>query len=195
MSKQRDAALAAAGTDADPLNRLELATGTGKVRGPATVVKLADAAPPVDPVTGKPTGKNLGVVLDRDLQRVTNELWADGAEAIAINGARLSATSTIRTAGSTILVDFRPIASPYQVTAIGPEDLGERFKRSATGALFRAIAAQYGMQVSVDRVGDLTLAAAPDPQLHYAAPVPSDTPSPRPSGSTGSPVPSSPGGH
>jgi uncharacterized protein YlxW (UPF0749 family) len=194
VSRQRDAALAAAGTDASALNRLELATGTGKVRGPGTVVRLVDAAPPVDPVTGKPTGKNLGVVLDRDLQKVTNELWHDGAEAIAINGERLSATSTIRTAGSTILVDFRPISSPYLVTAIGPEDLDRRFSDSRTGQLFRAIASQYGMQVSVDRKGDLTLPAAPDPQLHYAQPVPSVSPSTSGSAAPGSPVPSSPGG-
>jgi uncharacterized protein YlxW (UPF0749 family) len=194
VSRQRDAALAAAGTDAAALNQLELATGTGRVRGPGTVVRLVDATPPVDPVTGKANGKNLGVVLDRDLQKVTNELWHDGAEAISINGERLSATSTIRTAGSTILVDFRPISSPYLVTAIGPEDLDRRFTGSHTGQLFRAIASQYGMQVSVNRVGDLTLPAAPDPQLHYAQPVPTDSPSTPVSGSPGSPVPSSPGG-
>jgi uncharacterized protein YlxW (UPF0749 family) len=203
VSRQRDAALAAAGHDAAEVDRLELATGTGKVHGPGTVVRLADATPPVDPMTGKPTGKNLGVVLDRDLQRVTNELWADGAEAISINGERLSAVSTIRTAGSTILVDFRPISSPYQVSAIGPEDLDQRFSRSKTGDLFRALVSQYGMQYSVDRDGDLTLPAAPDPQLHYAEPVPSASPSPSgsrvpstpPSGTPGAPVPSSPGGH
>jgi uncharacterized protein YlxW (UPF0749 family) len=201
VSQQRDAALAAAGHDAAEIDRLELATGTGKVHGPGTVVRLVDASPPLDPVTGKPSGKNPGVVLDRDLQRVTNELWSDGAEAISINGERLSAVSTIRTAGSTILVDFRPISSPYQVAAIGPEDLGDRFSRSKTGQLFRAIASQYGMQVSVDRAGDLTLPAAPDPQLHYAAPVPSASPSPSGtpstpvSGSPRTPVPSSPGGH
>jgi uncharacterized protein YlxW (UPF0749 family) len=205
VSRQRDAALAAAGHDAGEVDRLELATGTGKVHGPGTVVRLVDATAPVDPVTGKPSGKNLGVVLDRDLQRITNELWSDGAEAISVNGERLSAVSTIRTAGSTILVDFRPISSPYVVAAIGPEDLDRRFKGSKTGALFRAIASQYGMQVSVDRTGNLTLPAAPDPQLHYAAPVPSDSPSPSPSGSggpstppsgsAGAPVPSSSGGH
>ena len=200
VARQRDAALAAAGTDADQLSRLELATGTSRVHGSGAVVRLADANPEVDPVTGKPHVKKEGTVLDRDLQDVTNELWHDGAEAIAINGERLSATSTIRTAGSTILVDFRPISSPYLVTAIGPEDLDQRFTDSRTGQLFRAIASQYGMQVSVDRKGELTLPAAPDPQLHYAQPVPSASPSGTTSPSTpptspaGTPVPSSPGG-
>ena len=128
-----------------------------------------------------------GTVLDRDLQDVANELWHDGAEAIAVNGERLTATSTIRTAGSTILVDFRPISSPYQVSAIGPRDLDRRFTDSRTGQRFHAYVSAYGMQVSVSREDDLTLPAAADPQLHYAQPVPSASPSP-------SPVPSSPGG-
>jgi uncharacterized protein YlxW (UPF0749 family) len=188
VARQRDAALAAAGTDASQLARLELASGTGKVRGPGAVVRLADAPTPLDPLTGKASGKNLGIVLDRDLQDVTNELWRDGAEAIAVNGERLSATSTIRTAGSTILVDFRPISSPYDVSTIGPEDLDKRFSDSLTGQRFRGYAANYNMTVAVHRQGDLTLPAAPDPQLHYAQPVPS----PSPTG--GSAVPSPSGG-
>jgi uncharacterized protein YlxW (UPF0749 family) len=192
VAKQRDAALAAAGTDAGQLNLLELGTGTSRVRGPGAVVRLADANPEVDPVTGKPHVKKEGTVLDRDLQEVTNELWHDGAEAIAINGERLTATSTIRTAGSTILVDYRPISSPYLVSAIGPGDIGKRFTGSRTGQKFAAFVTAYGMQVSVDRKDDLTLPAAPDPQLHYAQPVPSASPSTSPSTS---PRPSSSGGH
>jgi uncharacterized protein YlxW (UPF0749 family) len=189
VARQRDAALAAAGTDADQLSRLELATGTSRVHGSGAVVRLADANPEVDPVTGKPHVKKEGTVLDRDLQDVTNELWHDGAEAIAINGERLTATSTIRTAGSTILVDYRPISSPYLVSAIGPADLGKRFTDSRTGQRFAAFVSAYGMQVSAERKDDLTLPPAPDPQLHYAQPVPSASPTPVPS------VPSSSGGH
>ena len=59
-------------------------------------------------------------VLDVDLQSVVNALWAAGAEAIAINGQRLTATSTIRAAGDAVLVDYRPVTSPYEVAAIGP---------------------------------------------------------------------------
>ena len=190
VARQRDAALAAAGTDAGALASLELATGTSKVRGAGAVVRLADAPTPVDPVTGKPTGKNLGIVLDRDLQDVTNELWHQGAEAIAINGERLTATSTIRTAGGTILVDFRPISSPYEVSAIGPGDLAKRFTESGTGQRFRGYADNYNMQIAVRPQDELTLPAAADPRLHYAQPVPSGSPSMPP----GSPKPSSSGG-
>ncbi len=194
VARERDAALAAAlaaaGTDAGQRTRLELATGTSKVHGPGATVRLADAAAQVDPVTGKSQPPKYGAVLDRDLQDVANELWHDGAEAIAINGERLTATSTIRKAGSTILVDFRPISSPYSVSAIGPGDLDRRFTASRTGQQFRVYVSAYGMQVSVDRENQLTLPAAADPQLHYAQPVPGAGPSP----SGTSPVPSNPGG-
>ena len=60
-----------------------------------------------------------GRVLDRDLQIVVNGLWAAGAEAISINGQRLTALSAIRSAGEAILVDFRPLSPPYVVSAVG----------------------------------------------------------------------------
>jgi uncharacterized protein YlxW (UPF0749 family) len=207
VARQREAALA--GTDTRALHALEAQVGVVKVRGNGVVVRLADAPPQVDPVTGQAT-RNLGKVQDLDLQAVCNQLWHDGAEAIAINGERLTATSTIRAAGETILVDFRPVTSPYEVAAIGPGDLDQRFSGSTTGQLFQDLVADYHMQVTVKRQGGLVLPAAADPQLHFAAPVPSPTPSapgPAPSGGpghpgsptprasgSGSPVPSPPGG-
>jgi uncharacterized protein YlxW (UPF0749 family) len=167
------------------------------VRGDGALVRLADAPPPVDPVTGKRSGSNPGVVLDRDLQDVANELWHDGAEAIAINGQRLTGTTTIRAAGGAILVDFRPVSAPYEVSAIGPDDLDKRFADSGTARRFRRFVDAYGMQFSVKKQRGMTLAAAGEPDLGYARPV--GTPAARPSASgggspSGSAVPSASGG-
>lgn len=60
-----------------------------------------------------------GRVRDRDMQRVINGLWESGAEAIAINGQRLTALSAIRAAGDAILVDNKPLVPPYTVLAVG----------------------------------------------------------------------------
>lgn len=171
VAQLRDAALAGSSV-AGTLQELETLTGVSKVTGAGAVVTLTDAPPPVDPITGKPTGTNLGKVQDRDLQAVVNQLWHDGAEAISINGERLTALSTIRTAGQTILVDFRPVTSPYAVSAIGPDGLATSFSRSATGALFDRIVEAYHMKVSVRHADSLTLPAAPDPHLNYARPAP-----------------------
>jgi uncharacterized protein YlxW (UPF0749 family) len=198
VSRERDAALSDSG-ESGRLRNLEADTGVGKVRGDGIVVQLVDAPPPVDPVTGKRSTTNPGRVLDRDLQDISNELWRLGAEAIAINGERLTATTTIRAAGDAILVDFRPVTPPYEVAAIGPGDLRDVFDSSVTARRFRSYVDAYRMQFSVKQRDGMTLPAASEPQLRYAKPPPgpSAASSPEPSGSrrpSGSPVPSASGG-
>jgi uncharacterized protein YlxW (UPF0749 family) len=180
VAAARDRALGG-GAEADRLRDLEAGTGLAKVTGDGISVTLTDARSQVDPVTGEPSGENLGRVLDRDLQRLANALWASGAEAIAVDGQRLSSVSTIRTAGQAILVDFTPITSPYRVSAIGPPDMRQRFTTSATAEQFGWLHEKYHMGFAVrDREG-LRLPAAPDPQLRYAKP-PKGASSPSPTG-------------
>ncbi|MEV0129927.1 DUF881 domain-containing protein [Dactylosporangium sp. NPDC050688] len=184
VDQARDDALADA-SGAARLRGLAARTGTGKVTGDGVVVRVADAPPQIDPVTGTTAEENLGIVLDRDLQDVANGLFQAGAEAIAVNGQRLTATSTIRAAGGVILVDFKPVTSPYEVAAIGPPDLAGRFSSSATAKRFRRYVDNYRMQFGVKARKGLVLAAAPEPPLRYAhppAPSPSVPASPSPSG-------------
>ncbi|SBT45238.1 DUF881 domain-containing protein [Micromonospora narathiwatensis] len=191
VGRQRDAALS--GAQASRLRNMEAGTGLGRVRGDGVVVRLADAPRDKDAVTGADAGPDR--VLYSDLQTVANDLWAAGAEAIAINGQRLTATTTIRQAGEAILVDYRPVTSPYEVTAIGPGSMRDRFDESRAADLMRYLARVTGMSYGVKKAGDLTLPAAPQPRLRYAEP--SVSPSPQPSGSgaagSSSPGPSRPG--
>jgi uncharacterized protein YlxW (UPF0749 family) len=114
-------------------------------------------------------------------------LWQCGAEAIAINGQRLTAVSTIRAAGEAILVDFRPITRPYVLTAIGPDDIDKRLADSATGKQFRRFVENYRMQFEIKARRGLTLPAGADPGLRYATPPASAQPS---GGASGAPSPS-----
>lgn len=190
VARQRQAALS--GSEAAQLRDLEMVTGLARVRGDGVVVRVADAAVEADAVTG--AGEvNLGRVLDRDLQDIANTLWSAGAEAIAINGQRLTATSTIRAAGAAILVDFRPVTGPYEVSAVGPEQMLRRFRGSATARLLRTVSAEHGMSFDVRAADDLVLPAGAGPQLRYAQPLPSATPLVAGSGRSTSPVPSGPG--
>ena len=66
-----------------------------------------------------------GRVRDRDMQRVVNGLWESGAEAISVNGQRLTALSAIRAAGDAILVDNKPLVPPYTVLAVGDGQAAE----------------------------------------------------------------------
>ena len=196
VGRQRDAALS--GSQASRLRTLEAGTGLARVRGDGVVVRLADAAADQDGVTGGDAGPSR--VLYSDLQKVANALWAAGAEAVAVNGQRLTATSTIRSAGEAILVDYRPVTGPYEVQAIGPRSMRDRFDESRAAALMREVARTTGLSFGVKRVDDLTLPAAPQPRLRYAEPPASPGPSgsARPSGSGGagssSPGSSGPGG-
>jgi uncharacterized protein YlxW (UPF0749 family) len=186
VSRQRDAALS--GSQAFRLRNLEAGTGLARVRGDGVVVRLADAPGDKDVVTG--AGAGPPQVLYSDLQKVANALWSAGAEAVAINGQRLTATSTIRSAGEAILVDFRPVTSPYEVTAIGPGSMRDRFDDSRAASLMREVARTTGLSFGVREAEGLTLPAAPQPRLRYAEPSVSPSPSPSGSGAKGS---SSPG--
>ena len=86
-------------------------------------------------------------MLDRDLQTVVNGLWAAGAEAVAVNGQRLTALSAIRSAGDAILVDYRPLTRPYVVTAIGdPATLQAAVRRGARRPALRTLQQTYGIR-------------------------------------------------
>lgn len=179
---RRDVAAAresALGGSSDELRRIreqEAATGLGPVTGAGVEVRLADAPTPIDPTTGKPSSDaEVSRVLDVDIQGVVNGLWAAGAEAIAINDQRLTATSTIRAAGNAILVDFRPVTTPYLISAIGPDDLDQWFARTTNAANMRALADQYALGFSTRQEEELTLPAAPGRSLRYATPSPSPT--------------------
>lgn len=180
VGRQRDAALS--GSQAARLRTLEAGTGLGRVRGDGVVVRLADAPVQDDGTVTGDSGAGPSRVIYSDLQKVANDLWAAGAEAIAINGQRLTATSTIRSAGAAILVDFRPVTSPYEVSAIGPRSLRDRFDDSRSAYLMRRVARDTGLSFEVRGADDLTLPAAPEPRLRYAQPSVSPSPSPTGSG-------------
>ncbi|RKN41390.1 DUF881 domain-containing protein [Micromonospora endolithica] len=186
VARQRAAALG--GSEAARLRTLEAGTGLGRVRGDGVVVRLADAPQGQDVVQGGDVGPSR--VLYSDLQVVANDLWSAGAEAIAINGQRLTAMSTIRSAGQAILVDYRPVTGPYEVSAIGPEEMRERYDGSRSALTMRKVAEETGLSFGVRDAEDLALPAAPEPRLRYAEPSVSPSPSPSGGGRSVSPGPS-----
>lgn len=147
------------------LAALTLASGADRVTGPGLTVEL-DNAPGSDDTSadGNPrtdADKDEGKVFSKDLQIVVNGLWEAGAEAISVNGQRLTSRSAIRFAGEAILVNYRPLARPYRISVIGdPEDLQVEFAANDGGAYARALQDNYGIRVSIDVAKVLTLPAA-----------------------------------
>ena len=108
-------------------------------------------------------------VLDLDLQMLANGLWESGAEAISINGHRLSTLTAIRSAGDAITVDYRSLTRPYRVEAIGdPRTLPARWVESSGGAWWNELAQNRRMRYEVSTVDELALAADPGMTLRYA---------------------------
>jgi uncharacterized protein YlxW (UPF0749 family) len=152
------------------LGDLEATTGAGAVRGPGMTVRLDEATDDtgadVDPRTDQTDD---GRVTDRDLQTVVNEIWASGAEAVAINGQRLTALSAIRSAGDAVLVDFRPLNPPYEVAAIGdPETLRTTFVGGFGGSYLQVLQG-YGITYTVEDADRLELPASAGVSLRFAA--------------------------
>ncbi len=150
---------------AQQLLALEVVTGSAAVHGPAVVVTLDDAAR-TDAVTDRGGQPGDGRVFDRDLQDVVNALWLSGAEAMSVNGQRLTAQTAIRSAGEAILVDLRPLTPPYVVRAIG--DVGRmepRFADSKAARRLQTLTSLYGVRFAVSRAADARLPAAADPDL------------------------------
>jgi uncharacterized protein YlxW (UPF0749 family) len=164
------------------LQDLEAETGLAPVRGGGARITLRDGPTPINPLTGE--RKTEARVKDTDLQLATNALWAAGAEAIAINGQRLTATSTIRQAGEAILVDFRPVSTPYEVIALGPDELADDFRSGYAGRFFQELVSRFGMSFTASRVKDVTLDAATELKLRVAR---TSAPPPAPSGASTSP--------
>ena len=181
VSRTRDDLLdaTAAGQRArEALARAEQGTAAVAVSGPGLLVTLAnaDADADADPVGGTVPEDPRSRVADGDLQLVVNALWAAGAEAISINGQRLGPTSAIRFAGEAVLVNFRPVTNPYEISAVGdPDELAAAFLANPEVGSLAVISESFGLRFEFSKEEELSLPAASPPELRSAEPV-----SPRP---------------
>jgi uncharacterized protein YlxW (UPF0749 family) len=145
----------------DEIARLELAVGSTPVSGPGVLITVDDA-----PSANRDARDR---VLDTDLQMLANGLWTAGAEAVDINGHRLSNLTAIRSAGDAITVDYRSLTRPYEVHAIGdPRTLEARFVESSGGAWWNELAQNRRMRYEIARRGRVVLPADPGMVLRHA---------------------------
>lgn len=142
-----------------------LLAGATDVRGPGIKLTVDDAKGSSSGGGGGPRESagfaNTGRLRDRDMQKIVNGLWQSGAEAISINGQRLTALSAIRAAGDAILVDNKPLVPPYEVLAVGDKKkLGTAFQDSVGGQYLHVLQESYGIRSGLAPVDDIRLQAA-----------------------------------
>jgi uncharacterized protein YlxW (UPF0749 family) len=129
----------------DQLQEARIAAGLVPLRGPGLVLQLEDSTVPL------PAGANQAdyLVGGRDILTVVEELWLAGAEAVAVNGERVTEPTAILDIGGSVLVNSAYLAPPYQVAAIGPPDLFDKLKASQGFADFvQARSVTFGLRIS-----------------------------------------------
>ena len=150
------------------LEDARLAAGLIAISGPGLAFRLDDGPP----------GAVDALVSAQDVRILVQELWLAGAEGIAVNGERLSATSAVIDIGGSILVNSAYLAPPYQISAVGPPDLYVRIQASVSFVDFvqgRINPAGISLSVAEDSSVDLPPFAG-TVNLRYAAPAPSGAP-------------------
>jgi len=146
------------------LRRLSVLTGVTPVTGPGMVITVDDAP--------NAAADRSGQVLDSDLQKLVNALWVAGAEAVSIDGQRITSRSAIRGAGSAITVNYRSLTTPYVIRAVGnPDTLPARLLETEGGRAWLDLQVNFGIRFTTETRRSMTVPGrAPFPTRFAHAP-------------------------
>lgn len=155
----------------DPeLSNARFLAGLTPVQGPGVVVTLIDSKLAL-PRPLPPGMMPINLIHDSDINLVVSELRAAGAEAIAVNGQRLVATSAVRCAGPTVFVNNMPQTPPFVIKAIG-DSKTLASAMNLPGGVATQLRAYDPAMFSVKSVAALTLPAySGGSEPRYAKPV------------------------
>jgi uncharacterized protein YlxW (UPF0749 family) len=154
------------------LEHARLAGGLVQLTGPGIVFRIEDA---------DNAGDNRdSLVTARDIRTLVQELWLAGAEAVSINGERVTNGTAVLDIGNAILANSAYLAPPYQINAIGPDDLYSRITSSAPFVeLVRNRIEPYGIRLSFAESDAVIVPAyAGTIRSRYGRPDPSGEPTP-----------------
>lgn len=154
------------------LEHARIAGGLVQITGSGIAFRLEDAE--------NPGSASDALVTARDLRTLVQDLWLAGAEAISINGERITNATAVLDIGNAILANSAYLAPPYQVNAIGPADLYERLTSAASFVGFvRNRIEPYGLRLSFAELDSVTVPAyAGTVRTRYARPDASASPRP-----------------
>lgn len=150
------------------LQEARIAAGLIPLNGNGIVLQVEDSLEPVAPDLNEADY----LVGARDIRTLVEELWSAGAQAVAVNGERITPTTSVIDIGSSILVNSAYLLPAYQITALGEDDLYARLSASPGFVDFiRARAESYGIRVSFAEPDSVDIPAfAGTVTLRYARP-------------------------
>lgn len=102
----------------EEVEKYRMVVGEIGVKGPGVSVTLEDSS-------YVPSGQDVNnyLVHESHLFKVINELYVSGAQAVSVNGKRLSHDSYLYCNGPVVVVDGKPYPAPFVITAIGDPDV------------------------------------------------------------------------
>lgn len=156
--EEADAAARSAATQElrNQVGDLRTHAGLTAVHGPGVRVELRNG------VAGPgPGGASAYLVNFQDVQDVVNLLYAEGAEAIAVNGRRITPLSAFSgSAGEVVIDQGPPLTSPLTIMAIGDRNRMEAaLDDSSALPDIRARQVQFDLHLTFAGASDLSLPA------------------------------------
>ena len=134
------------------------ARSTRPVSGPGVQITLNDAPPGRIPVGATP---NDLVIHQQDIEDTMNALWAGGAEAMTVQGVRITNRTVIRCIGNVILVDGTSFSPPFVIQAIGdPDTLRATVTANPRMVNYQAYVSKYGLGWDMQTKDSLSFAPA-----------------------------------
>lgn len=142
------------------------------VVGPGVSISLEDAHADFIPDGASP---NDLVIHQQDIEDVMNALWAGGAEAMTVQGIRVTGQTVIRCIGNVILVDGTSFSPPYVIEAIGNVNrLMETVNENPRIVNYKNYVALYGLGWDMKAHDSLQFPAASQDVTHQYARVVKD---------------------
>lgn len=154
------------GTDSQTIATVrqnDITAGLVAVEGPGIAMTLSNPLAAANDTSG-----SIRVITDLDLQQLVSLLWQAGAEAVSINGNRIGVLTSIRTAGSQILVGTSPIESPYKLQAIGDKNALAQFMGEKNLASLYDAFHKSGIYPEITKSNSIRMDAATAGTLSYA---------------------------
>ena len=137
----------------DTLNQLNMNAHLTTLEGPGIIITLDDTVGAEFAQKNNPTtyvASNY-IVHDKDLLYLIRSL-ASATEACSVNDVRITDSSSIRCAGTIILINSTRLAPPYEIKIIGdPDELEAALLKSGTylSLVYRGMPIQYAKQDSL----------------------------------------------
>lgn len=150
---------------ASPTSVTQLSTVA--VAGPGVTITLKDA--PSGQIPQGATPDDL-VIHQQDIEDVMNALWSGGAEAMTVQGVRITSRTVVRCIGNVILIDGTSFSPPYVISAIGDTAaLTSTVNENPRIVNYKQYVTLYGLGWKMETSADLHFDAADaDQTLNYA---------------------------